>query len=184
MLEKQNEKFGWLIWHLPLWAFSCPRWQMSHKPSEFLVSIWLFPVDIWTLTQNNQPLHFGLLNLRNLLLFILFFRNAQQNKREIRMAYVTFAIVGIFLSFNLPRIVVAGYEVSQTWLILHCVQNGSEYMPVLPFYYWDSISRLFMVINSSLNFLVYCTGSDQFKVSLNLPRGIYKLRSTFTKEMA
>ena len=100
------------------------------------------------------------------------------------MAYVTFAIVGIFLSFNLPRIVVAGYEVSQTWLILHCVQNGSEYMPVLPFYYWDSISRLFMVINSSLNFLVYCTGSDQFKVSLNLPRGIYKLRSTFKKEMA
>ena len=102
------------------------------------------------------------------------------------MAYVTFAIVGIFLSFNLPRIVVAGYEVSQTWLILHCVQNGSEYMPVLPFYYWDSISRLFMVINSSLNFLVYCTGSDQFKVSLNLPRGIYKLRSTyrFTKEIA
>ena len=98
------------------------------------------------------------------------------------MAYVTFAIVGIFLSFNLPRIVVAGYEVSQTWLILHCVQNGSEYMPVLPFYYWDSISRLFMVINSSLNFLVYCTGSDQFKVSLNLPRGIYKLRSTFTKQ--
>ena len=102
------------------------------------------------------------------------------------MAYVTFAIVGIFLSFNLPRIVVAGYEVSQTWLILHCVQNGSEYMPVLPFYYWDSISRLFMVINSSLNFLVYCTGTDQFKVSLNLPRGIYKLRSTyqFTKEIA
>jgi len=90
-------------------------------------------------------------------------KNAQQTKREIRMAYVTFAIVGIFLSFNLPRIVVVGYEVSQTWLILHCVQNGSEYMPVLPFYYWDSISRLFMVINSSVNFLVYCTGSDQFK---------------------
>ena len=109
-----------------------------------------------------QPLHFG--KIYQILLFILFFRNAQQTKREIRMAYMTFFIVGIFLSFNLPRIVVAGYEVSQTWLILHCVQNGSEYMPVLPFYYWDSISRLFMVINSSLNFLVYCTGSDQFKV--------------------
>ena len=68
---------------------------------------------------------------------------------------------------NLQRIMVAGYEVSQTWLILHCVHNDSEYMPVLPFYYWDSISRLFMVVNSSINFLVYCTGSDQFKVNCN-----------------
>ena len=80
------------------------------------------------------------------------------------MAYVAFAIVGIFLSFNLPRIMVAGYEVSQTWLILHCVQNGSEYMPNLPFYYWDNVSRLCMAINSSINFFIYCRGSDQFKV--------------------
>ena len=94
----------------------------------------------------------------------LFFRTAQQAKREIRMAYVAFAIVGIFLSFNLPRIMVAGYEVSQTWLILHCVQNGSEYMPNLPFYYWDNVSRLCMAINSSINFFIYCRGSDQFKV--------------------
>ena len=81
------------------------------------------------------------------------------------MAYVTFAIVGLFFCFNLPRVAVGGYEVSKTWLILHCVENKAEYMPHMTFYYWDTVSRLLMVINSSINFLIYCAGSDQFKVN-------------------
>ena len=91
-------------------------------------------------------------------------RSAMQNRREIKMAYITFAIVAIFFCFNLPRILVGGYEVSKTWLILHCVSLDAEYMPDLTFYRWDTISRLLMVINSSVNFLIYCTGSEQFKV--------------------
>ena len=91
-------------------------------------------------------------------------RSAMQNRREIKMAYITFAIVAIFFCFNLPRILVGGYEVSKTWQILHCVSSDAEYMPDLTFYRWDTISRLLMVINSSINFLIYCTGSEQFKV--------------------
>ena len=101
---------------------------------------------------------------RNHLIKSLPFRSAQQSRREIKMAYMTFAIVFSFLSLNLPRIAIGGYEVSQTWLILHCVKAGAEYMPNLTFYYWDEISRLLMVVNSAINFLIYCTGNDQFKV--------------------
>ncbi len=80
------------------------------------------------------------------------------------MAYLTFAIVAIFFCFNLPRMLVGGYEVLQTWLILHCVEIGYDYLPNLTFYEWDSVSRLLMVINSSVNFLVYCIGNQHFKV--------------------
>ncbi len=59
---------------------------------------------------------------------------------------------------------VGGYEVSQTWLILHCVDTKFDYLPNLTFYRWDAISRVLMVVNSSINFLIYCMGSQQFKV--------------------
>jgi hypothetical protein len=35
---------------------------------------------------------------------------------------------------------------------------------VLTFYKADTVARLLMVINSSVNFLVYCAGSSQFQV--------------------
>ena len=70
---------------------------------------------------------------------ISLFRSALQNRREIKMAYITFAIVAIFFCFNLPRIVVGGYEVSKTWLILQCVASDAEYMPNLTFYRWVKI---------------------------------------------
>ena len=93
-------------------------------------------------------------------------KSQQQNRREIRMAYLTFAIVTLFFLLNLPRIALGGYEVSNTWLILRCVAKGSKYLSTLTFYRWDTISRLLMVINSSINFLIYCAGSQQFKVNL------------------
>ena len=85
------------------------------------------------------------------------------------MAYVTFAIVGLFFCLNMPRFVLGSFEVSNTWLILRCLENKVKYLSPLTFYRWDCISRLLMVVNSSINFLIYCTGSDQFKVSAVLP---------------
>ncbi len=95
----------------------------------------------------------------------IYFRSAQHHRREIHMTYVTFAIVVIFLCLNMPRMLVGGYEVSETWLILQCVEADYEYMPNLTFYEWDTVSRLLMVVNSAINFLIYCTGNQLFKVS-------------------
>ncbi len=67
------------------------------------------------------------------------------------MTYVTFAIVGIFFLLNLPRMLVGGYEVSVTWLILHCVEARFEYLPNLTFYRWDAVSRY---TNMFLSFMV------------------------------
>ena len=93
------------------------------------------------------------------------------------MAYVTFAIVGLFFCLNMPRFVLGSFEVSNTWLILRCLENKVKYLSPLTFYRWDCISRLLMVVNSSINFLIYCTGSDQFKVSVVLPTHWIHLKS-------
>ena len=122
---------------------------------------------LWTFAPKMQSIRALILKFWTLKVqFSSICRSAMQNRREIKMAYITFAIVGIFFCFNLPRIVVGGYEVSKTWLILHCVASGAEYMPNLTFYRWDTVSRLLMVVNSSINFLIYCTGSEQFKVCI------------------
>ena len=99
------------------------------------------------------------------------------------MAYVTFAIVGLFFCLNMPRFVLGSFEVSNTWLILRCLENKVKYLSPLTFYRWDCISRLLMVVNSSINFLIYCTGSDQFKVSavmvwykLQISRVVYLMK--------
>ena len=86
------------------------------------------------------------------------------------MTYVTFAIVGLFFFLNLPRILVGGFEVTKTWIILKCAENNFDYHENLYFFQWDTISRVLCVLNSSVNFLIYCAGSEQFKVNTYLLR--------------
>ncbi len=99
------------------------------------------------------------------------------------MAYLTFAIVTLFFVLNVPRILLGTYEVTNTWKILRCVENESKYISPLSFYVWDTVSRLLMVVNSSINFLIYCTGSEQFKkefMDLFVPNCFTCLRNYFT----
>ena len=67
--------------------------------------------------------------------------------------------------FKMSRIMCSAYEVSNTWKILKCVGGGVQWVNHLGFLRFDSISLLLMVISSSVNFLIYCTGIEQFKVS-------------------
>ena len=56
-------------------------------------------------------------------------KSQQQNRREIRMAYLTFVIVTLFFVLHMPRILCAAYEVSNTWKIVRCVNGKVQYMP-------------------------------------------------------
>ena len=93
------------------------------------------------------------------------------------MTYVTFAIVGLFFFLNLPRILVGGFEVTKTWIILKCAENNFDYHENLYFFQWDTISRVLCVLNSSVNFLIYCAGSEQFKVRAQLFTYFFDCRS-------
>ncbi len=39
------------------------------------------------------------------------------------MAYVAIVIVTLFVVSNLPRILAGSHEVTNTWLIIHCIEN-------------------------------------------------------------
>ena len=53
-------------------------------------------------------------------------------------------------------------------LIITCIESGRQYIPSMEFYKLDSMARMFMVVNSSINFLIYCAISSPFQVR-NLP---------------
>jgi hypothetical protein len=62
------------------------------------------------------------------------------------------------------RIALGVDEVVNTTLIIHCIENKVQYIPSLLFFKVDTMARLLMVINASVNFLVYCAGSAAFQV--------------------
>ena len=97
-------------------------------------------------------------------MFHFLFRAIQFTRREIKLAYVTITIVGVFFILNIPRVFMGAYEVSKMYLVIHCAEYRTEYHPEMWYYRSDNVCRLFMVLNSSINFLIYCIGNDQFKV--------------------
>ena len=77
---------------------------------------------------------------------------------------MTITIVCIFFFLNLPRVFMGAYEVGKMYLVLHCAEYKEEYHPKMWYYKVDNICRFLMVVNSSINFLIYCIGNEQFKV--------------------
>ena len=59
------------------------------------------------------------------------------------------------------------YLYSDYSLIITCIESGRQYIPSMEFYKLDSMARMFMVVNSSINFLIYCAVSSAFQVSYN-----------------
>lgn len=62
------------------------------------------------------------------------------------------------------RIAAGAHEVYSTTLIIRCIERKVQYIPSLLFYKVDTMARLLMVLNASVNFLVYCAGSTAFQV--------------------
>jgi len=95
--------------------------------------------------------------------------------------YIAIAIVGLFVVSNLPRIILGFQEatfhanfaqikfpilqVMSTSTIIECISIGAHFIPTLNFFLWDCVARFLMIVNSSVNFLVYCGGSSSFQVS-------------------
>jgi len=86
-----------------------------------------------------------------------------RHAKEIRASYLAFGIVCTFLLLNLPRIVASSIEVYHSNLILHCIKNEVRYVPSMNYYKLDFFARFFMVVNSAINFLIYCAVSSSFQ---------------------
>lgn len=91
-------------------------------------------------------------------------------KRREKSALILVSIVLIFLFCHTFRLVIQAYEVthpSHSTAEHHdfCSQRGRFHVPVA-FYVMLSASHLLLVVNSSINFLVYCCVGKSFRAEL------------------
>jgi len=107
-----------------------------------------------------------------------FQRNCSKNKRhskEIRTTYMAISIITSFAVLNFPRFIATIIEVVNTNLIIKCVENEVRYLPTISFYRLDYFARMLMVLNSAINFLIYCAVSTPFKkIAFSWPKSQQK----------
>lgn len=86
----------------------------------------------------------------------------QQLNEDNRQALVLFSIVIIFLISNVPRIALNLHEVFTIEQYKEDVSHGCIHLP-----FWvllsGTVSQLLMVVNSSINFFIYCVMSALFR---------------------
>ena len=92
-------------------------------------------------------------------------RSQRRHMNEIRTTHMAIAIVISFAVLNLPRIAISAKEVTNTNLIINCIENKRKFFPSLQYYQIDIIARTFMMVNSAINFVIYSAVSHPFQVS-------------------
>ena len=105
-----------------------------------------------------EPLNWPLASVRRFIFEIPFIFKRQ---------YFCITVV-TFATLNLPRIIASTVEISNTDLIIKCVENNVRYIHTLTFYKLDVIAHMLMILNSAVNVIVYCAVSTPFQVSYNL----------------
>ena len=72
-------------------------------------------------------------------------------------------LVMVFLILNTPRIILGMIEVSRLENVELCYETGQEYNVSKEDYISDIFARFLVILNSSLNFLIYCFVSSDFR---------------------
>jgi len=110
-----------------------------------------------------------------------FFRPESKRTKDFMLAKIMMALVMVFLILNTPRIILGVYEVTQLKIVEKCFKNNLEYhMPKLT-YILDFVARFLVILNSSINFLIYCMVGSEFRSNLFAMMGI---RTTSTRPTA
>ena len=75
-------------------------------------------------------------------------------------------LVMVFLILNTPRIILGVIEVSQLHNVEQCYGNDREYNVSKQDYICDIIARFLVILNSSVNFIIYCVVGSDFRNKL------------------
>ena len=107
------------------------------------------------------------------------------HRQDLHLTKIVFTIVYLFLVLNLPRLVLGVFEISRWlfWLTCICYQYKFENFryslmvdcfnsPTGQYFgpQWqllvDMVARYLAVLNSSINFIIYCVAGKQFRTIL------------------
>ena len=95
-----------------------------------------------------------------------FFRPGSKRTKEFQLARTMMVLVMVFLILNTPRIILGVIEVSQLRTVEQCYENELEYYVSKQAYILDFFARLLVILNSSMNFLIYCMVGSEFRSKL------------------
>ena len=93
-------------------------------------------------------------------------RTQKRHMKEIRTTHMAIAIVISFAVLNLPRIAISAKEVTNLNTIITCIENHRRFIASMAYFKVDIIARMFMIVNSAINFVIYSAVSSQFQVML------------------
>ena len=85
---------------------------------------------------------------------------------DITMAKTMMAIVTVFIILNIPKMVLALYEVSTIPDIIDCYERNCLYYLSSRRWVMDIVVRYLVMLNSSVNFIIYCFFGSRFRTSL------------------
>jgi hypothetical protein len=85
---------------------------------------------------------------------------------DMSMAKIMMSIVAVFILLSIPKVILALFEVSTIPNILDCHQRKCRYYVSSERWVADSITRYLVMLNSSINFIIYCFLGSKFRQTL------------------
>ena len=86
------------------------------------------------------------------------------NRKDHQITKIVTTIVLVFLVLNIPRLGLGIFEISRYKLMVDCFNSpvgtyfGPEWQHMV-----DIMARYLAVLNSSINFIIYCVAGKQFR---------------------
>ena len=93
-------------------------------------------------------------------------RMSASSQNDVSMAKILMTVVTVFILLNIPRMILVLYEVTLIPNILECFRRRCKYHPTSKMWAADSIVRYLVLLNSSINFLIYCFVGSNFRRTL------------------
>jgi hypothetical protein len=81
---------------------------------------------------------------------------------DLNLAPILFGVVIVFVSCNFLRVVLNIYDFAVVDSIIDCESKGVGRLPPPWIMCSISVSHLFLMVNSSVNFLVYCVAGTRY----------------------
>ena len=95
-----------------------------------------------------------------------YFRPGSKRTKEFLLANTMMVLVMVFLILNTPRIILGVIEVSELTTVERCYEHDLDYHVSKETYILDFLARFLVILNSSVNFLIYCLVGSEFKSKL------------------
>ena len=95
-----------------------------------------------------------------------FFLTNERRTQQFQMARTMLILVTVFLILNTPRLILGIVEVTQLSTVEQCYEQGLPYNISKQIYLLDFLARFLVILNSSINFIIYILVGSEFRSKL------------------